>query len=149
MTIRWIAAALHLLALLIGAAAIAVRAAGLRNVADDRRLATIFRADSLWGLAAALWISTGLWRLFSDFEKGSRYYLSSNAFWIKMLLLLAILVLEIRPMLTLMRWRIAQRQGHTIDFGAARGLARISVIQLILLAGMVLMATAMARGVYA
>ncbi len=145
MTIRWIAAFLHLLALVIGAAAIAVRASALRS-APQERLGTIFRADSLWALAAALWISTGLWRWLAGLEKPADYYLASTAFMIKMALLLAILVLEVRPMVTLMRWRIAQRQQRPIDFGPAPALARISTVELILVAAMVMMATAMARG---
>jgi putative membrane protein len=35
----------------------------------------VFTADSFWGIAALLWIVTGLWRAFGGLEKGSDYYL--------------------------------------------------------------------------
>src|ERR1700741_5392774 len=104
MTLRWIFAALHLLGLGIGLGAVWVRAMALRRP-DDAGLRRAFAADSLWGLAAALWIVTGAVRAFGGIEKGSDYYLGSTAFQVKMALLLAILALEVRPMVTLMRWR--------------------------------------------
>jgi putative membrane protein len=148
MTIPWLAAALHLLALVIGAGAISVRASALRSLRNEL-LPTVFRADALWGMAAALWIGTGLWRVFGGFEKGSIYYFGSMAFSFKMLLLIAILALEIRPMLTLIRWRAAKKRGQPIDFSVAPQLALISFIQLGLVMAMVLAATAMARGLFA
>jgi putative membrane protein len=148
MTMPWLAAALHLLALVIGAGSISVRASALRVVRDDTRLPTVFRADALWGLAAALWIGTGFWRVFGGFEKGSSYYFGSMAFSFKMLLLLAIIALEIRPMITLIRWRTAKKRGQPIDFAVAPQLARISFIQLGLVIVMVFAATAMARGLF-
>jgi putative membrane protein len=63
-----------------------------------------------------------------------------------MALLAAILVLEIRPMLALMRWRLLVARGVSPDIGAAATIARISYLQALLLIGMVFAATAMARG---
>lgn len=149
MTLRWLIAAVHLLALVIGTGAICVRAWSLSVADRGDHLRTIFLADSLWGLAALLWISTGLWRAFGGLEKGTPYYLGSTAFWVKMALLAGILVLEVRPMKTLIRWRIAARRGAAVDVSAAPALARISRIQVALLVGMVIAATAMARGLFA
>ena len=78
---------------------------------DASRLSGVFLADSLWGLAALLWVTTGLWRAFGGLEKGSAFYLGSTAFWIKMTLLGLILVLEVWPMVTLIRWRLARARG--------------------------------------
>jgi uncharacterized membrane protein len=100
MYIRWIVAALHLLALGIGLGAIWWRARSLRATLDPEGLKRVLYADTLWGIAALLWIITGLARAFAGLEKGSGYYLSSSAFWIKMALLGIILLLEIRPMST-------------------------------------------------
>jgi putative membrane protein len=147
MTLRWLLASAHLLALVVGSAGIGIRAFALRRVhADPGGLRTVFAADSLWGIAAILWIATGLWRAFSGLEKGGAYYLGSTAFWLKMALLLVVLILEGRPMLTLIRWRVASSRGDTIDLSPARALARVSTVQLVLIALMVLLATAMARG---
>jgi putative membrane protein len=108
----------------------------------------VFRADSLWGLAALLWVGTGVWRAFGGLEKGAAYYLGSTAFWIKMALLAAILVLEVRPMITLIRWRGAVKRGQLPEIDDAALLSRISMVQLVLVGAMVFAATAMARGVF-
>jgi putative membrane protein len=143
---RWIFAALHLLALGIGLGAIWSRSRALRGQPDADRLRRAFYADILWAVAAALWISTGLVRAFGGLEKGTDYYLSSNAFLIKMTLLGLILLLEVWPMVTLIRWRISLRRGQTIDTRSANRLALISLIQGSLVIGMVFAATATARG---
>lgn len=147
MTLRWLVAAVHLLALGIGLGAVVVRARALRAPLDDSRLRSVFLADALWGLAALLWISTGLWRAFGGLEKGGAYYLGSTAFWIKMALLAGILVLEVRPMATLVRWRTARAKGLAPDLSAAPALARISLVQALIVVAMVFAATAMARGI--
>jgi putative membrane protein len=106
----------------------------------------VFRADALWGAAAALWISTGLWRLLAGLEKPTGYYMQNHIFLTKMGLLLVILVLEILPMVTLIRWRRSFAAGQTIDTRAGPRLGRISFAQAGLVVLMVLAATAMARG---
>jgi putative membrane protein len=107
----------------------------------------VFLADSLWGLAALLWISTGLWRLLAGLEKGTGYYLQNHVFLTKMALLILILVLELRPMVTLIRWRSAVSRDQLPDTRTALSLARISFVQAGLVVLMVFAATAMARGV--
>jgi putative membrane protein len=111
-------------------------------------LARVFVADSLWGVAAALWIVTGLWRAFGSLEKGTEYYLSNRVFYVKMALLALILLLEIAPMTTLIGWRIAVRRGDEINLAPASAFARISHIQAALVVLMVFAATAMARGFF-
>jgi putative membrane protein len=145
---RWILATLHLLALGIGLGAIWWRARALRSELDEEDLKRVFFADNLWGIAALLWIVTGLLRAFAGFEKGSDYYLSSTAFWIKMGLLGVILLLEIWPASTFVRWRIQRGRGQVIDIDQSpTGLfATISVIQALLVVLMIFAATAMARG---
>ena len=145
MLVRWIVAAFHLLALGIGLGGVWVRARALRHAHPDS-LRSAFAADTAWGLAAALWISTGFYRVFGGLEKGSAYYLGNTAFHIKITLLVVILGLEILPMLTLIRWRRELRRGATLDLSRAPLLSRISVIQAALIVGMVLAATATARG---
>ena len=146
MIIRWLVAALHLLAMALAAGAIIWRASALRAVGDRPGVARVFRADNLWGLSALLLIGTGLWRAFGGLEKGSGYYLSNDLFQIKMGILAAVLLLEIGPMVTLIRWRIAFRQGATIDTRPARRLARVSIVQAVLVVLLVVAATGMARG---
>jgi putative membrane protein len=60
-----------------------------------------------------------------------------------------ILILEIWPMITLIRWRMAnQRGGLDVDTLSVTGqrMARISDVQTLLLIGMVFAAAMMARG---
>src|SRR2546428_8236437 len=73
--LRWLIATLHLLTLPLGLGAIWARsrALSLTRSADD--LHRVFVADNLWGLAAVLWLVTGLLRVFAGLEKGTSYYL--------------------------------------------------------------------------
>lgn len=148
MTLRWLVASLHLIALPIGLGAVVVRAAALRGPLDERGIDRVFRADTLWGLAAFIWISTGVARAFFGLEKGTGYYLTSTAFWAKMTFLLAILVLEIGPMSAVVGWRRKRRRNERFDTSRANVLSRISFVQAGLVVLMVFAATAMARGLF-
>jgi putative membrane protein len=144
--LRWIVAAVHLLALGLGLGAVWARARALQSELDAAGLRRVFYADSWWGAAAAVWIATGLLRAFAGLEKGSAYYLHNHLFWAKMGLLALILLLEIGPMVTLIRWRLALARGEPVDTHLASRLARISFLQAVLVMLMVLAATGMARG---
>ena len=144
--IRWALAALHLVALGVGLGAVWARGRALRAPLDPPGLRRVFYADTWWGIAALLWIGTGLVRAFGGYEKGSVYYLHNYLFWTKMALLAVILVLEVRPMMTLIRWRTLVARGNVPETGAARAYAWISFLQAGLAGLMVLAATGMARG---
>ena len=146
MTTRWLLAALHLLALGVGLGAVWARGRALRDARDASGLRRAFYADTWWGVAALLWIGTGLARAFGGFEKGSFYYLHNHFFWTKMGLLAAILILELRPMIALIQWRQLVARGEVPDTRAASTFARISFIQGTLVVLMVFAAAAMARG---
>src|SRR5438445_8123785 len=146
MTIRWLLAAVHLLALGVGLGAVWARGRALRGELDAAGLRRAFYADTWWGIAAVLWIGTGLARAFGGFEKGSLYYLHSHFFWAKISLLAVILLLDLRPMSALMQCRRLVPRGDIPYARAAARFARISFIQAALVVLMVLAATAMARG---
>lgn len=99
-----------------------------------------------WGIAALLWISTGLWRLLAGTEKTTAYYFQSHLFLTKMALFAIILALEVRPMITLMAWRRRVSAGEQPITDLAPALARISFAQAGLVALMVFLAVGMARG---
>jgi putative membrane protein len=145
--LRWLLAAIHLLALGVGVAAVWMRARALRETLDVQGLRRVFYADNLWALSFALFLASGLWRLLGGLEKGTDYYLHQPFFHAKMGLLALILALEIRPMTTLIRWRAALRRGTNVNTSRAATLARISTVQALLLILMVFAATAMARGI--
>lgn len=161
--LRLVLAVLHLLALGIGLGAIYARARHLMTLstpepapertqepAQEHGLARVFQADNWWAVAAVLWMSTGLWRAFGGTEKASAYYWAQPVFWSKMGLLGLILLLELWPMITLIRWRVAQARGRRPVLshlaGAARTMARISMLQLALTVAMVVAASMLARG---
>ena len=147
MLVRWLFAWTHLLGLGIGLGAVWARARALRGPLDTDGLRRVFHADAWWGIAALIWISTGLVRMIGGLEKGTQYYLQNHVFWGKMALLLIILLLEIGPAVTLGRWRRQVASGTQPDTAPAGRFARVSYAQAVLVVLMVLAATAMARGV--
>ena len=146
MNATWILAALHLLGLAIGLPAIYARGRALRRPLDADGLKRVFAADTWWGMAAGIWIATGLLRAFGPFEKGADYYMHNHLFVAKMGLLVLILLLEIAPMTALIRWRIQLRRSETVDTRRASTFAVISDVQLLLVLAMLIAATGMARG---
>ena len=143
-----IVAALHYVALAIGLPAVFLRGRALKGPLDDAGLRRLFAADTAWGLAAALWVATGLLRAFAGLEKGSAFYLQSRLFYVKMALFLGIVALEVSPMITLIVWRQARRRGARVDTNRARALFQLNHVQLALAIVMVFVASAMARGLW-
>jgi putative membrane protein len=144
--LRLLLAATHLLALGIGLGAVWARGRALRGIVDGAAIRRAFAADAWWGIAAVLWLATGLTRLFAGTEKSVEYYLRNPLFHLKMGLFLVLLLLEIWPMVTLIRWRRAMGRNQTATFGSARRIARISTIQAFIIVIIVFVAAALARG---
>ena len=147
--LRLFLAAMHLLALGIGLGAVWARGNALSRPLDRAAMVRAFRADAWWGGAAALWIATGVWRLLAGTEKPTTYYMHNQAFFAKMGFLVIILLLEVGPMITLIRWRQIAGRGTSAwnpNPAAARRIARISYIEAALVVAMVFAAVAMARG---
>ena len=143
-------AALHLVALGIGLGAVWARARGLGARPLDRAsVRRGFAADGWWGVAAVLWLATGLWRLLAGTEKATAYYVANHIFLAKMGFFVAILLLELWPAITLMRWRrVAARSGAswTPDGSTAARVRAISYLEALLVVAMVIAAVMMARG---
>jgi putative membrane protein len=142
-----VVSSLHLLALAIGLPAVFLRGRALKGQLDADRLRRLLAADNAWGVAAVLWIVTGLLRAFGGLEKGTDFYLRSPLFWTKMALFLLILLLEVRPMVTFIRWRIQLGRGLPEDTSVARRLYTLNHIELALVVVMVFVAGMMARGI--
>src|SRR5919108_3457533 len=98
-----IVSALHLFALALGLPSVFLRGRALKGPLDAAGLARLFAADNVWGVAAQLWLVTGLLRAFAGLEKGSAFYLASRLFWLKLALFALVGALEIWPMLTFIR----------------------------------------------
>ncbi|HDR8993058.1 TPA: DUF2214 family protein [Burkholderia vietnamiensis] len=150
MIVRWLLAAVHLMAFGVAFAGIAARNRALRRViasAQAADLPGVFKADAVWGASALVLIATGLARAFGGFEKGTAYYLHEPLFHLKMTALVLILLLEIVPMLGLLRWRGAVRRQQTPDLRRARTYVRIGHWQAVLVTVIVFAAAGMARGI--
>ena len=143
-------AALHLIALGLGLGAVIARGTALRESPSNAALRRAFRSDSTWGFAALLWIGTGLWRLLEGIEKPRAYYLTNPVFHVKMGLFVLILLLELWPMMTLLRWRRSFSAGESAErlmtSGAGRRIATISHVEALVVVVMVFVAVALARG---
>jgi putative membrane protein len=147
--LRLTLAALHLFALAFGPASAYVRGRALsERPLTIASVSRAFVADSWWGAAAGLWIVTGMWRLLGGTEKETHFYFDNRFFMAKMSILLVILVLEIRPMIILIRWRRALKKSAETwspDERAATWITKTSYIQVALVLMMVVAAVAMAR----
>lgn len=146
MVLRWMLAALHLLGLGVGLGAIYARSRAFRGPLDLSGLRRVFLADTWWGIAAGLWIVTGLLRALGGYEKGTDYYLHNHLFLAKMGLLVLLLIFETGVMLRLILWRRIVAQGALPDTSRAPRYAGISIVQTILVLLMLAAATGMARG---
>jgi putative membrane protein len=141
-----VVSALHVLALALGLPAVFLRGRALKGRLDADGLRRLFAADSVWGLAALLWVATGLLRAFAGLEKGTAFYLASWLFWTKMALFVAVVALELWPMATFIGWRREQSRGVVPDTSRAATFFILGHVQLALVVLMVFVASFMARG---
>ena len=141
-----IVSSLHVLALALGLPAVFLRGRALKGALDGDGLRRLLAADNVWGLAAVLWIVTELRPAFGGLEKGTEFYLQSRLFWRKVDLFASVLLLEIRPMVTFIRWRRRLARGQSVDTSSARSLYTINHVELAIVVILVFVASFMARG---
>jgi putative membrane protein len=148
MLVHWSLAAIHLLAFALGFWAVLTRGTAFSLLAAGTgEVRRVLMADNLWGVSAVILLVSGGLRAFGGYEKGTDYYLHQPLFHLKMTLFILILLLEIVPMVNLIKWRIALARGSAIDIRRAKLFARISHVEALLVLLMVVAATGMARGV--
>lgn len=154
MIVRASLSALHVLALAIGFGAIFARGNRLRDLRrspeDPVALRRLLQADALWGLAAILWLGTGLFRVFGRLEKTPDFYLRNGFFWVKMGLFVLVLALEMLPMLTFIRWRAAKARGTSAPAEGANfsTLIALNDAEVVLIVVIPFVAALMARGAW-
>jgi putative membrane protein len=145
---HWFLAAIHLLAVALGLWAVLTRGTAFsRLAAGTAQVRSVLVADNVWGICAGILLISGLLRAFGGYEKGTDYYLHQPLFHLKMTLFVIILLLELAPMISLIKWRLALGRGTAVDLGRAKLFARISHIEALLLMLMIVAATGMARAV--
>jgi len=101
------------------------------------------------GIAALLWLASGLARAFGHIEKAPEFYLRNGFFWVKMALFASVVALEIWPMVTFVGWRIARRQGRPLPrFNRLGRLILVDDVETALVIVIPFVAAAMARGLW-
>jgi putative membrane protein len=139
--------ALHVLGFGLGLGSVFVRARAFGRVPFDaaaRKTALV--ADGVWGISALVLVPTGLARAFAGLEKGSAFYLASHGFLLKISFVILVFAIELWPMITLIRWRIADAKGQPVDVTRAPAFAILSYVEAALLVVIVVLASLMARG---
>jgi putative membrane protein len=106
------------------------------------------RCDMWYGLAASAVVVVGLLRVFV-FEKGSAFYAGNPFFWTKIGLFATVGLLSIYPTVQFLSWRKQTKTGAVPmlteqQFSLLRTTLRL---ELVLLLGVMLSASLMARGV--
>lgn len=151
MILSIVVAAGHFLTLGAGFTALTLRGQQFKSLIGEKfltadKLSKLFLYDNIYGVAALMWILTGILRAFGGLEKGTAYYMQSYFFWVKMILFLGVFLLEIKPMMTLIKWRIQMKKNQSLEPADFKKLFKRNTAELHLLVVIVIAASAMARG---
>jgi putative membrane protein len=147
MIVAALLSAIHLLTLALGLGAVVWRGRALASPLDDRGWGNVLAADTAWGIAAGLWIASGVARLFFG-GKEPGFYTHNGFFWIKMALFAAVFLLELAPMIAFTRVRAARRGGQPPPPLPLATFQRINAVEVALVIVIVVVATFMARGAW-
>jgi putative membrane protein len=137
----------HFLAFFALTAALVLELALLAEAMSVETARRIQRADRVAGLAAVLLLVFGLLRVFR-FEKGGDYYFSNTFFLIKLALFVAAALISLMPTLNFLRWNreLARGIAPNLDAAGVRRLKSAIHWELVLIAGILLCASLMAKG---
>jgi putative membrane protein len=139
--------AIHVLTLALGLGAVVMRGRALARPLDEAGWRRLLAADNLWGIAAGLWIASGLARVFFG-GKEPGFYWRNGFFWIKLTLFALVFALELRPMMTFMRVRTARRRQTAPPRFSVEAYRRINTAETVLVVAIVFAAAFMARGAW-
>jgi putative membrane protein len=139
--------AIHVLTLALGLGAVVMRGRALGRPLDEAGWQRLLAADNLWGIAAGLWIASGVARLFFGGKEPS-FYWHNGFFWIKLALFGLVFALELTPMMTFIRVRTARRRGTAPPRFPVDAYRRINAAEVALVVAIVFAAAFMARGAW-
>jgi putative membrane protein len=139
--------AIHILTLALGLGAVFLRGQALAGPLDEAGWKRLLAADNAWGIAAALWIASGLGRVFFG-GKETSFYWRNGFFWTKLALFGLIFALELKPMMTFMGVRSARRRHAALPPFSVDALRLINATELALVVAIVFNASFMARGAW-
>jgi putative membrane protein len=139
--------AIHVLTLALGLGGIVARGRALASPLDEAGWRRLLAADNAWGAAAALWIASGLGRVFFG-GKETGFYWRNGFFWMKLALFGLVFALELAPMMTFIRVRAARRRGVALPNFSVETYRRINTAEVALVIAIVFVAAFMARGAW-
>jgi putative membrane protein len=139
--------AIHLLTLALGLGAVFIRGRALARPLDEAGWQRLLAADTVWGIAAALWIASGLGRVFFG-GKETSFYWRNGFFWMKLALFALVFALELAPMTTFIRVRSARRRATALPQFSVEAYRRINSAEVALVVAIVFVASFMARGAW-
>jgi putative membrane protein len=139
--------AVHVLTLALGLGAVFARGRALGRPLDDAGWQRLLAADNAWGIAAGLWLASGLGRVFFG-GKEPGFYWRNGFFWVKLALFAIVFILELRPMITFIQVRTARRRHAPLPAFSIEEYRRINTAEIALVVVIVLVATFMARGAW-
>jgi len=131
--------AIHVLTLAIGLGAVFARGRALTQPLDDQGWKRLLAADNLWGVAAGLWIVSGFGRVFYGGKEPS-FYWHNGFFWVKLALFGLVVALEIVPMVTFIRVRMALGRRTRLPPFRVETLSRINSAEVVLVVAIVFVA---------
>ena len=137
----------HFLAFFSLAAALVLQLALVKESPSIDTARRIQRADFALGISAVLLLVFGFLRVIY-FEKGSDYYFGNSFFQIKLALYFAAFVISLYPSAIYRRWSSELKQGIAPELGAGTvtRLKKIIHWELVLVGGMLVCASLMAKG---
>jgi len=147
MVVAALLSAIHVLTLALGLGSVVMRGRALAGRLDEEGWTRLLAADSAWGAAAGLWIASGLGRVFFG-GKEPGFYWRNGFFWVKLALFGAVFVLELTPMITFIRVRIARSKGLPLPRFSVEAYRRINAVEAGLVVIIVFAAAFMARGAW-
>ncbi|NYT86973.1 DUF2214 family protein [Pollutimonas harenae] len=139
---------LHHMAVFALVAALAIEFVLIREPLTVSLARKLIAADMVFGAMAGAVLIIGLLRVFY-FEKGAAFYFSNIPFLLKLALFVLVGILSIRPTKEFLSWRSEVKAGRTPvpspqKMQQLRGIIKLEMLAL---AGLILCAALMARGV--
>ena len=147
MVVAALLSAIHVLTLALGLGAVFMRGRALAGPLDEAGWRRLLSADNVWGIAAGLWIASGLGRVFFG-GKELTFYTHNGFFWVKLGLFGLVFALELAPMMTFIRVRSTRTRGTALPRFSVEAYRRINSAEVILVVTIVFVAAFMARGAW-
>ncbi|OLP17889.1 hypothetical protein BST81_12580 [Leptolyngbya sp. 'hensonii'] len=143
-----ITAYLHYLGFMLAFGALVVEGQTLKQNLSLEEAWRVVTADAVYGLSATMVLITGILRVLY-FGKGTEYYLSSSAFYIKVGIFVVVSLLSLYPTFSFVSWIRDLRHGQSpsLELPQTQRLSWMIRGELVGLILIPLFAAAMARGI--